>query len=170
MKDERFAKTVIYMCVHNEDGAMGLVVNRPMTSVTFTDLMEQLELENKHVRDGVMVNYGGPVEMGRGFVIHSDDYTTMETLHIGDGVGLTATVDVLKSLGSTTGPREWLIALGYAGWSAGQLDGEIQANGWLTVPADTDILFEPNPEKKWEMALQKIGIDSQMLSTQAGHA
>ncbi len=170
MNDPRFARTVIYICAHTADGAMGLVVNREIEALTFPDLLKQLNIDAEVVDDRIQVLFGGPVETGRGFVLHSSDYVQNATMLVDKRVGLTATMEVLKDIASGNGPRLNLLALGYAGWGPGQLDAEIHANGWLTVPADDELIFDPDLDNKWERALAKIGIDSSMLSGEAGHA
>ncbi|MDP6175877.1 MAG: YqgE/AlgH family protein [Rhodospirillales bacterium] len=170
MKDERFAKTVIYMCAHTSEGAMGLVLNQALENLTFTELLEQMGIDEPTFHSDVRVHFGGPVEAGRGFVLHSSDYEQEATLPVEDGIGLTATVDVLKAIAKGGGPRRCLLALGYAGWGPGQLDTEIRANGWMQVAADSDLIFGPDLESKWEQAFAKIGIDPRMLSESAGHA
>jgi putative transcriptional regulator len=168
MGDERFARTLVYMCAHNEDGAMGLVVNKPLEDLSFSDLLTQLGIDQGPVADHIRVHFGGPVETGRGFVLHSDDYSNDGTLPIADGVALTATVDVLRAMAQGSGPRKSLLALGYAGWAPGQLDAEIQHNGWLTCDADEELIFGTNLDRKWNNALGKIGIDPAMLTTDTG--
>lgn len=170
MQDERFAKSVIYMCAHNEEGAMGLVINQVLDSLSFPDLLEQLEIEEGEFVDGVQVHFGGPVEAGRGFVLHSTDYDQDATLPVDDDIALTATIDVLKAITHGKGPRNCLLALGYAGWGPGQLDSEIRANGWLHAAADPELVFDLDADTKWERAIAKIGIDPRMLSDEAGHA
>jgi len=170
MMDDRFQRTVIYMCAHGPDGAMGLVINKPLDSITFPDLLEQLEIPVPPAGEGIDVLFGGPVETGRGFVLHSPDYMHDATLVVDDEVALTATVDVLKAMADGSGPKQHLLALGYAGWEGGQLDDEIKANGWLSVDADPKLLFDVDADAKWEQAMGKIGIDPSMLSDEAGHA
>ena len=170
MPDERFAKTVIYMCAHNAEGAMGLVINKAMESLTFPDLLQQLDIVPTSVHQPINVHFGGPVEAGRGFVLHTPDYVQEATMVVDDHVALTATVDILQAIASGIGPRKSLLALGYAGWGPGQLDDEIRANGWLHVAADPDLVFGDSLEGKWEQAMLKIGIDPRMLSDEAGHA
>lgn len=170
MQDPRFQKTVIYMCAHNSDGAMGLVVNRAMESLTFPDLLEQLEIDSSSVGERINVHFGGPVESGRGFVLHSPDYLQEATMVVDPDMALTATVDILKAIAGGTGPRQRLLALGYAGWGPGQLDAEIKRNGWLHVAADDDLVFGANLDDKWDRAMNKIGIDPRMLSDDVGHA
>ncbi len=170
MTDPRFEKTVIYMCAHNEDGAMGLVVNRAIDSMTFPEMLEQLEIDTPEAGDEIRVLFGGPVEQARGFVLHSPDYLQDASMVVDDQVALTATVDILRAIADGAGPRNRLLALGYAGWGPGQLDTEILHNGWLNVSADDDLLFGEDLDAKWERAMAKIGIDPAMLSDEAGHA
>ena len=170
MRDPRFARSVIYMCAHNSDGAMGLVINRQLGSLSFPDLLEQLGVDPAGTSDTVKVHFGGPVETGRGFVLHSADYKHEGTLVVDPEIALTATVDILRAIADGEGPRQRLLALGYAGWGPGQLESEIQANGWLNVTADSGLVFALDLEAKWAQAMEKLGIDSNMLSSEAGHA
>lgn len=164
-----FARTVIYLCAHNDQGAMGLVVNKPLSSIDFPTLLDQLGIPHGDLLGSTRVQFGGPVESGRGFVLHSTDYRAEKTVVVGE-VAVTSTLEVLQAIAGGTGPSRHLLALGYAGWSAGQLDAEIQANGWLTVPCDSDILFGEDLSVKWERAIAKLGVDPMMLSGEAGHA
>ena len=170
MSDERFTRSVVYLCAHTEDGAMGLVVNKLLDSLTFPDLLEQLGLESSNRGDQIRVHFGGPVESARGFVLHSTDHLHDATMMVDDNIALTATVDVLKAMASGEGPNRSLLALGYAGWAPGQLDAEIQANGWLMVPADEELVFGEDVGSKWHQAINKIGIDLSKLSTESGTA
>jgi len=171
MTDPRFERAVIYICVHNEDGAMGLIINRLMESLTFDEMLDQLGIEPEKTRtNDIDVHFGGPVEVGRGFVLHSDDYLQQDTVIMENGIGLTATIDILSDIANGNGPHEKLLALGYAGWGPGQLDEEIQENAWLHCPADAELVFGENIENKWEGSLAKIGIDLSLLSGEAGHA
>ncbi|MFC7334310.1 YqgE/AlgH family protein [Rhodocista pekingensis] len=170
MPDPRFARTVIYVCAHTADGAMGLVINRLFGGIGFADLLEQLDIEAECSLDHLSVHYGGPVEGGRGFVLHSTDYAREATMMVDDDVALTATVDILRAIAEGRGPKHALLALGYAGWGAGQLDAEMQNNGWLHAPADPDLLFDGDLETKWERAIAKLGVSLSMLSADAGHA
>jgi putative transcriptional regulator len=170
MGDPRFERTVIYMCAHSADGAMGLVVNKKASEIDFPELLKQLEIETKGIKNPIPILVGGPVETGRGFVLHSLDYRQDSTLAVTEEVGLTATVDILRSIAEGEGPAQSLLTLGYAGWSAGQLDEEIQANGWLNVPADASLLFDDDLGEKWNRAVRKVGIDPSFLSSEAGHA
>ncbi|MCB2102676.1 MAG: YqgE/AlgH family protein [Rhodobacterales bacterium] len=170
MPDPRFAKTVIYMCAHSAEGAMGLVINKPMDGLTFPELLEQMNIAGDGPGTGLDVLVGGPVESGRGFVLHTDDYLHDASLMVEGGVALTATVDILRAIAHGTGPDKCLFALGYAGWGPGQLDSEIKANGWLHVDADQTLLFDPDTKGKWERAMAKLGIDPLLLVDEAGHA
>lgn len=170
MRDPRFAKTVIYLCAHTPEGAMGLVVNRAIEQVSFSALLEQLEIEEPGPRLPFSIHFGGPVETGRGFVLHSPDYRRDGTLVVSGSVALTATLDIVRAIARGDGPRRHLLALGYAGWGPGQLDAEILANAWLQVDADDDLVFSPVLDQKWIRAMAKLGIDPRMLSDVAGHA
>ncbi len=178
MDDERFARSVIYMCAHSSEGAMGIIVNRPAGSIDFPQLLVQLDIINKADQiklpggaEDMKVLKGGPVDTGRGFVLHSSDFFIKDaTLPIDDGICLTATLDILKAIAAGSGPKHALLALGYAGWAPGQLENEIQHNGWLHCPADADLIFGVDSEGKYERALEKIGIELAMLSNDAGHA
>lgn len=170
MSDPRFAKSVIYMCVHNEEGAMGLIINKLADDLAFADLLSQLNIETLGVAPQLPIHFGGPVETGRGFVLHSMDYNRDGTIDVAGDVGLTATIDILQDIAHNKGPERFFLALGYAGWGAGQLDGEIQQNAWLHVPADPDLTFGPDIESKWEGTIAKIGVDLSLLSGDAGHA
>jgi len=170
MRDARFTRSVIYICAHTSDGAMGLVVNRLVGSLTFPDLLQQLNIDSEGKGEHIRIRSGGPVETGRGFVLHSTDYVDDATLKVGDLVGLTATIDILKDIASGSGPRRSILALGYAGWGPGQLDQELQANAWLTVPADEELIFDDGLNDKWERSMNKIGVDFTFLTGEAGHA
>lgn len=170
MGDTRFQKTVIYMCAHSARGAMGLVVNKVIDKISFPDLLQQLKVDAEDPAEHIRVHFGGPVETGRGFVLHTPDYKQEATLMVGEEVALTATVDILKAIAGGAGPRRSLLALGYAGWGPGQLDQEIQANGWLTAPADNELVFGQNLDAKWPRAVAKLGINLSHLSSDAGHA
>lgn len=170
MPDERFARSVIFMCEHGPEGAMGLVVNKAIPSVTFPELLGQLGVEASAPVEGVRVHFGGPVETGRGFVLHSADFSREGTVAVNDHVSLTATVDILRAIAQGEGPGDMLMALGYAGWGPGQLDNEIQANGWLNAPSSADILFDRDLDAKWDRAIAMLGVSPAMLSTEAGRA
>ena len=178
MSDKRFARAVIYMCAHSADGAMGIVVNRVAPEIVFRDLLVQLDIveEDNAAKlsrkvEAVRVHRGGPVETGRGFVLHSADfYLENASLPIADGVCLTATLEILRAIAEGRGPKRALLALGYAGWAPGQLEHEIQSNGWLHSPADLGILFDADVDTKYDRALAMIGVEPAMLSMQAGHA
>jgi len=170
MRDPRFEKSVIYLCVHNAEGAVGLVLNRQIDSITFPELLAQLNIDSENDAPELPIHFGGPVEMGRGFVLHSADYGQTGTIMVGDLIGLTATVDILKDMAAQRGPRNSLLALGYAGWGPGQLDDEIQQNAWLNVTADEALVFDPEVDTKWSRAIAKLGVDPSLLSGDAGHA
>jgi putative transcriptional regulator len=178
MPDSRFSRSVIYVCAHSPEGAMGIIVNQPAPHIDFPDLLAQLDIipSGRAIKlprkaKALKVLRGGPVETGRGFVLHSADFAIdNSTLPIDDGICLTATVDILRAIARGDGPRHAVLALGYAGWSAGQLETEMQDNGWLHCTADRDLLFDSGFETKYERALRKIGIDPGMLSSAAGHA
>ena len=178
MADTRFSRSVVYICAHSPDGAMGLIINQPARKITFSDLLLQLNLiaADEVIRlptpaEKLPVLKGGPVETGRGFVLHTADFfIDHSTLPIDDCVSLTATVDILRAIAKGDGPRKAMLALGYAGWSPGQLEEEIQQNGWLNVPADPGLLFDGDLEGKYGRALKLLGIDPARLSGEAGHA
>ncbi|WP_246542175.1 YqgE/AlgH family protein [Roseibium polysiphoniae] len=178
MDDGRFDHSVIYVCSHTEQGAMGLVLNQVARHLSLEDLLFQLNILNDEnairlptrIRE-MNVHKGGPVEMERGFVLHTNDYVLdRSTLEIDNGICLTATLEILKALAEGRGPEKAMLALGYSGWAPGQLESEIQANGWLTGPASRDLVFDPTFDDKWQRALQSIGIDPAMLFGTAGHA
>jgi putative transcriptional regulator len=172
IEDPRFERSVIFLCSHSAEGAMGLIVNRQLPGLTFNMLMSQLELEGKAADEKRPIYAGGPVETGRGFVLHSAEFRQDSTLVIGEAssIALTATVDILKALADGQGPKQAIIALGYAGWAAGQLDRELTKNGWLTAEASPHLLFETPDEQKWPRAIESLGISVSLLSGEAGHA
>ncbi|MEF3366479.1 YqgE/AlgH family protein [Methylocystis sp. 9N] len=178
MLDQRFARSVIYMCAHSEEGAMGIVVNQPARVRNFPELLVQLQviapeerISLPHGAEDIQVLSGGPVQTDRGFVLHSPDFfLDNSTLPIDDDVSLTATIDILRAIASGEGPHRALLALGYAGWDAGQLEEEIQRNGWLNCPADPALLFDRDLDTKYVRALRSIGVDPARLSGSSGHA
>src|SRR3954464_786546 len=177
MRDERFARSLIYICAHSSEGAMGIVVNQPAENIKFPDLLVQLDvipakdLIELPPQADVKVLKGGPVETGRGFVLHSADFfIENSTLPIDDGICLTATLDILKAIARGDGPHSAVLALGYAGWAPGQLENEINQNGWLHCKADPELIFGQDTDGKYKQALSKIGIELGMLSSEAGHA
>lgn len=178
MQDTRFQRSVIYLCAHSPEGAMGIVINQRARKIRFPDLLVQLDViaEADTIRlperaEAMQVLRGGPVETGRGFVLHSNDFMIdNSTLPIDEDICLTATIDILRAIAKGAGPHRALLALGYAGWSPGQLETEIQQNGWLNCPADPEIIFDHQLDGKYEKTLRKIGIDPGMLSSVAGHA
>ena len=170
LEDERFFKTVIYMCAHSKEGAMGIIINKKIDYDLYPDLLEQLGIDQPLGNKKLFIRYGGPIESGRGFVLHSDDIIQKETLAIDKGIALTSTSEFFEDLSKGKGPKNSILALGYAGWGPGQLDMEIRANGWLQVPSDSEIIFDIEPDTKWERAIQRLGIDPRMLSDDVGHA
>ena len=176
MKDDRFARTVIYICAHNEEGAMGLIINQPQ-QMRFPELLVQIGvIEEKDAirlpdsaRD-LVIRHGGPVDRSRGFVLHSEDVLMESSTPVAEDIFLTATVDILRAISAGKGPKHTLMALGYAGWGAGQLESEIIENGWLTCPASPELLFDGEIEQKYDRILSSIGIDLAHLSPSAGHA
>ncbi|MEQ9449440.1 MAG: YqgE/AlgH family protein [Rhodospirillaceae bacterium] len=172
MADPRFDRTVIYMCAHSPDEAMGIVVNKPAEDLRFADILEQLDIKPRTPScSEIYVHRGGPVGMRRGFVLHSTDYYQEDgTMKVSDDIALSATTEILRAIAEGSGPDHYLMALGYAGWGPGQLDEEIKRNAWLNVPADANLLFSPDYANKWDLVLAKLGISPHMLSGQAGHA
>ncbi len=178
MTDRRFQRSVVFMCMHSSDGAMGLIINQRARKIGFGDLMKQLDIvgpeaseEQADRLEEMTVHVGGPVSAERGFVLHSRDYFVEDSsMRINGGYCLTATVDILRAIAGGRGPERSILALGYAGWSPGQLENEIQANGWLHCPADPDIVFECDIDEKYNRALARLGIDPTHLVSAAGHA
>ena len=178
MQDERFVRSVIYICAHSSDGAMGLIINKQAPNLKLPDLLSQLKLleGDQDIRlparaDRVQVLNGGPVEKSRGFVLHSTDFfIDNSSLPIDDGIAMTITIDILKAIARGEGPDQAVVAMGYAGWAPGQLEREMQDNGWLHVPPDAALIFGEDHEMKYERAMRSIGIDPRMLSSDAGHA
>lgn len=171
MGDPRFEKAVILICAHSADGAMGLIVNKPAPGVDVGDLLDQLDIPQAASGREIHVHFGGPVEHGRGFVLHSADYGAEETtLRVDERFGMTATLDVLEELAMGRGPESALLMLGYSGWGPGQLEDEILRNGWLTCDSTPEIVFARDSGAKWSNAVQSIGIDPTGLSSAAGRA
>lgn len=170
--DPRFDQALIYLCSHADEGAMGLIVNKAADGVALRDILDQLEIEIAAPPNGeIPVRFGGPVETQRGFVLHSSEYqSSVSSLNVTDGFSMTATLDVLEDLGSGTGPEQFLVMLGYAGWGPGQLEAEIGENGWLTTDATPELIFDTEDGEKWVAALKTLGIDPIVLSASAGHA
>ena len=177
MSDPRFDRSVIYMCAHSEQGAMGLIINKTTPMMSFGDLLAQLDIlpgeaaEPPHELLAMPVLYGGPVEQGRGFVLHTSDYfAANSSLPVSETIALTATVDILRAMAEGRGPERAILALGYSGWAPGQLENEIQNNGWLTCAADDELLFGINFDARYVAALRKLKIDPAMLSSESGRA
>ncbi|AGF74252.1 putative transcriptional regulator [Bartonella australis AUST/NH1] len=176
MSDKRFIRSVIYICAHSDAGAMGVILNQPH-DIDFPELLFQLGVisqpQKKYLSEPIKkfpVRYGGPVDTSRGFVIHSDDYICETTISVTDKICLTATIDILKAISCEQGPQHALIALGYAGWKAGQLEMEISANGWLTSPTSPSFLFESDISSKYDESLTRMGINPAYLVSEIGHA
>lgn len=171
MGDPRFERALVFVCAHSERGAMGLIVNKPATDLRFSDLLEQLEIPQGAMMPETRVHFGGPVEHGRGFVLHSGEYHVEESsLRVNEDFAMTATVDILRDIANGQGPNRALLALGYSGWGPGQLEAEIQANGWLTAPGTEDLVFGSDDDAKWAGALRSISIDPRLLSAEGGRA
>jgi putative transcriptional regulator len=176
VQDGNFARTVVYICAHSSTGAMGFIINRQQ-DLSFPDVLEHLKLVDEP-HTGFMseqarnfpVLYGGPVETGRGFVLHSDDFSCESSIPVSDEISLTATLDILRAIAKGTGPKRATLLLGYAGWGPGQLEAEISNNGWLNCAPEDDIIFDPCVDMKYERALAIMGVSPEMLSTEAGHA
>lgn len=170
MTDARFAHAVIFICAHGEEGALGIVVNHPLATPNFAELLTQLKIEPYPPLRSLRVQAGGPVESGRGFVLHSADWLGEGTLRVGESLALTASLEILQVVAAGGGPRMATLALGYAGWGPGQLDAEMRGNTWLTGPADEGILFDTEDGTKWHRALRRLGIDPVLLSSEVGRA
>jgi putative transcriptional regulator len=170
MEDPRFRHSVIFMCSHSRSGAVGLVVNKVIDDMPFSDLLQQLDIERGEKANAIRVHFGGPVEPGRGFVLHTQDYKIDGTAQVAGGMSLTATTDILRDMALGRGPQDSLLALGYSGWGPGQLDREIQENGWLVVPPDRSLLFDKEVDTKWQRAYAKLGVEPGALSQASGRA
>jgi putative transcriptional regulator len=170
LQNPSFARTVICLCAHSPEGAMGIVVNKPIDTLSFDELLKQLELTPVPPQRRIRMCQGGPVEAGRGFVLHTADWSSDQSLPVTEDLSLTASVDILKAIAGGGGPRQGLLALGYAGWGPGQLEDEIQANAWLSVTPDEALLFGEDGERKWLQAMAKLKVDPALLSGAAGHA
>ena len=170
LEDERFYKTVIYICAHSSEGTMGIIINKKIDYDLYPDLLEQLGIDKPLSGKKLYIRYGGPVETGRGFVLHSDEVIQKETLSIGKGVALTSTAEFFDDLAIGKGPKDSILALGYAGWGPGQLEAEIIQNSWMTLSVDNSFLFDDEVSKKWNQAYKLIGIDPNNLSINSGTA
>ncbi len=171
MGDPRFEHSVVFLCAHSEDGAMGLIVNKPAKDLSFDELQDQLGIARTERTRAIRVHFGGPVEHARGFVLHSADYGGEgATLKVDEQFGMTATLDILQAIAAGEGPKSSILALGYAGWGPGQLESEILGNGWLTCDAEPELVFSDQNDSKWSQALKQMGIDPVSLSSAAGRA
>ena len=169
LQDKRFYKTVIYMCAHSSEGSMGIIINKKIDYDLFPNLLEQLGID-KPINNKLFLRYGGPVESGRGFVLHSDDIVRKETLNIHKGVALTSTSEFFEDLVRGNGPKKSILALGYAGWQPGQLENEIIQNSWMSLPVEANFLFDEALSKKWNEAYKLLGINPLNLSSDSGRA
>jgi putative transcriptional regulator len=171
MPDPRFEKSVIFMCAHSADGAMGLIINKPIDGLSFGELVDKLGIGMNVARSDEPILFGGPVQMGRGFVLHSADYTGEDsTLSLTPEISLTATVDILRAIAEGRGPKKAVLALGYAGWGEGQIEAEILSNGWIHCDADAGLVFDTDYESRWRKAFASLGADISGLSAEAGRA
>lgn len=170
LRDGFFAKSVVYICAHSEAGAMGIVINQKLPDIDFGDLLSQLNLPESKLIVPPIVHFGGPVESGRGFVLHSQDFMREDTVRINDKMCITGTIDILRAIAEGRGPDKSVFALGYAGWGPGQLEAEMRANSWLTAPADDDIVFGQDLGHKWEKSFKRLGIDPLSISNMTGRA
>lgn len=170
LADPNFSHTVTYICDHNDEGALGIVINRPM-ELTLGEVLEHMEIQHSdHVDPSVAVYLGGPVQSERGFLLHTPVGAWSSSLCVTDDIALTTSRDILTSIAHGEGPRDYLLALGYAGWGAGQLEHEIAQNAWLSGPADTQILFKMATDERWAAAAGLLGVDLNLLTSEAGHA
>lgn len=177
MGDSRFENTVIFVCAHSEQGAMGFIINRDLKEPSSVEFLKKLGVVNSQEIENIpseiknaCLQTGGPVEPGRGFVLHSPDFDSKTTLKVTDEISLTATLEILRDLSIGKGPKQYMLTLGYSGWSAGQLEDEIAANGWLVCPPDSEIIFDYPNEDKYQKAMELMGIDPRLISTDTGHA
>ena len=170
LEDERFYKTVIYICAHSSEGSMGIIINKKIDYDLYPDLLQQLGIDKPLNNKKLFIRYGGPVESGRGFVLHSDDMVRKETLNIDKGVALTSTAEFFDDLSKGKGPKNCILALGYAGWQPGQLESEIMRNSWMSLSVDNSFLFDDEVSRKWSQAYKLMGIDPNSLSFESGHA
>ncbi len=170
LEDERFFKSVIYICAHSKEGAMGIIINKKIDYDLYPDLLEQLGIDKEIGNKKLFIRYGGPVESGRGFVLHSDEIMRKETLSIRKGVALTSTSDFFDDLAKGNGPKNSILALGYAGWEAGQIEKEILSNSWMTLSTDSNFIFDEEVSNKWSNAFNLLGVDPSKLSNHSGTA
>ena len=170
LEDERFYKTVIYICAHSSEGSMGIIINKKIDYDLYPDLLQQLGIDKPLNNKKLFIRYGGPVESGRGFVLHSDDMVRKETLNIDKGVALTSTAEFFDDLSKGKGPKNCILALGYAGWQPGQLEHEIMRNSWMSLSVDNSFLFDDEVSRKWSQAYKLMGIDPNSLSFKSGQA
>jgi len=169
LQETCFTRAVIYLCAHNEGGAMGVVVNYPVKNVEIDDIMEQLNIQDNSKRD-VPIHFGGPIDGNRGFIVHSDDFVAAGTIHQNDGLAITSNAEILKAIADGSGPRQSMLTLGYSGWGAGQLEAEIESGNWIVVSATKQLIFDTNNDMKWNLAIASLGFDIGNFSSMVGHA
>ncbi len=165
-----FHRSVVYVCAHNSAGAMGIITNHKIDGLDIKDIMQQLRIEPHNIRNDVPIHFGGPVEPTRGFVLHSGDYEREETVRMGNNIAITSSTEILRDIAGGGGPLHTILALGYAGWEAGQLEKELEENSWLTVPARYELIFNIPNSDKWQKTAESLGIDLTKLSSRVGHA
>lgn len=170
IQESCFARSVIYLCAHNEAGAMGVIVNYPVENIHIDDILEQLDIDTTPLHKDFPIHFGGPVESNRGFIIHSGECAAEESLISQDGISVTASISLLQQIASGNGPKQGMLVLGYAGWAPGQLESEIEAGSWIVVPATRQLVFDTDNETKWNGAVSALGIDMGHFSTDVGHA
>lgn len=170
MADSRFYQAVIYVCGHDQNGAMGFILNKPLPSIMFSDLLDQLGIDHPEIKANLPIFYGGPVEVVRGFVLHGNDYTQDATVRVNDDFSITATLEVLKQISTREGPKNSILLLGYTGWSQGQLEQELNENQWILLKGSKEFVFEKPIEQMWSTAYQALGIDPHLISIESGHA
>ena len=168
LEDERFEKSVIYMCAHSSEGAMGIIINKKIDYDLYPDLLEQLGIDKPLIKNKLYLRYGGPVESGRGFVLHSDEFVQKETLNISKGIALTSTSEFFEDLSKGSGPKNSILALGYAGWGPGQIELELASNSWMTLEVEASFIFDESVTNKWRDAYNLLGIDPNKLSHLSG--
>lgn len=170
VQDTCFARSVIYMCAHNESGAMGIIINYPVENLDIKEIFDQLDIHSQKHANTLPVHFGGPVEANRGFVVHSAEFASSESLIQRNGIAVTASINVLEEIARGNGPSQGMLVLGYAGWSPGQLEQEIEGGSWMIVPASKQLVFDTDNETKWNVAISTLGIDMGHYSSDVGHA
>lgn len=170
VQDSCFARSVVYLCSHSKEGAMGIIINYPVQNLYLNDVLGQLDITSGSTAESFPVHFGGPVEANRGFIVHSADYHAEGSLIVQNGITVSSNIAVLHDLAQGRGPAQGMLVLGYAGWSNGQLESEIESGSWIVVPASTELVFDTQNETKWNVAISTLGIDLGHFSHQVGHA